>query len=102
MRADFQLPPLDLQTVTDFVGKGSENLIMRVLAEDFSEDEVQAHFPLAMERYQHHYLAINGDFSTLYEGCFEGLLALKNLGMHLSCVTNKADCIHRASIKKKT
>ena len=101
MRADFQLPPLDLQTVTDFVGKGSENLIMRVLAEDFSEDELQAHFPLAMERYQHHYLAINGDFSTLYEGVFEGLLALKNLGMRLACVTNKPIAFTEPLLAKK-
>ncbi len=89
MRAEFSLAPLDLTTITHFVGKGSENLIQRVLATDFNEAEVKQHFGQAMASYQKHYLAINGDYSTLYPEVIEGLQALKAQGLRLACVTNK-------------
>ncbi|MFC0348707.1 phosphoglycolate phosphatase [Undibacterium danionis] len=89
MRAEFSLAPLDLTTITHFVGKGSENLIQRVLATDFNEAEVTRHFAQAMASYQKHYLAINGDYSTLYPEVLEGLQALKAQGLRLACVTNK-------------
>lgn len=89
MRAEFSLAPLDLTTITHFVGKGSENLIQRVLATDFNEAEVTQHFAQAMASYQKHYLAINGNYSTLYPEVIEGLQALKAQGLRLACVTNK-------------
>jgi len=39
--------------------------------------------------YQRHYLAINGSFSTVYQGAFEGLEALRAAGLRLACLTNK-------------
>lgn len=89
MRADLDLAPLDLATVKRFVGKGSENLIHRVLAVDFSETQIQQHFATALAAYQHHYLAINGAYSELYPEVIEGLQALRALGLRLACVTNK-------------
>lgn len=89
MREEFLLAPLDLTTITHFVGKGSENLIQRVLATDFNEAEVTQHFAQAMASYQKHYLAINGNYSTLYPEVIEGLQALKAQGLRLACVTNK-------------
>ncbi|MBR7748256.1 phosphoglycolate phosphatase [Undibacterium baiyunense] len=89
MRAEFLLSPLDLTTITHFVGKGSENLIQRVLATDFNEAEVKQHFAQALASYQKHYLAINGNYSTLYPEVLEGLQALKAQGLRLACVTNK-------------
>jgi phosphoglycolate phosphatase len=59
MRADFQLAPLDIETIKQFVGKGSENLIQRVLSLDFSAAQVAQHFDAALASYQTHYLAIN-------------------------------------------
>jgi phosphoglycolate phosphatase len=44
MRADLGLGPLAMQTIVDFVGKGSENLIRRVLAVDYDEDSVEDYF----------------------------------------------------------
>lgn len=89
MRAEFGLDDLDLETITHFVGKGSENLMRRVLGVDYAPDDVEVHFPRALASYQKHYLAINGDYSTIYPGVREGLTALQEKGLRLACVTNK-------------
>ena len=101
MRDELNLAPLALDTITDFVGKGSENLMRRVLGVDFEEDEVERRFELALQRYQYHYLQINGDHSELYEGVREGLLAMKKGGVRLACVTNKPIAFARPLLEKK-
>jgi phosphoglycolate phosphatase len=89
MRADLGLGPLDIETITSFVGKGTENLIRRVLDVDYDELGAAQHFSQALASYQKHYLAINGDYSTLYPGVREGLEAMRAKGLRLACVTNK-------------
>lgn len=89
MRAEFGLAPLDVRTIVSFVGKGSDNLVRRVLAQDFDDNAVTRHFEQAMDAYQRHYLAINGLHSRLYPAVVEGLRALKDKGLRLACVTNK-------------
>lgn len=89
MRQDLGLGPLDIDTITNFVGKGTENLMRRVLGVDYSTREVEIHFPHALASYQEHYLAINGDFSTMYPGVREGLEMFRAKGIRLACVTNK-------------
>ncbi len=89
MRAELSLSPLDITTITNFVGKGSENLIHRVLAVDFDQEQIATHFDAAMAAYQRHYLAINGDYSKLYPNVIEGLEAMRSLGLRIACVTNK-------------
>lgn len=101
MRAEFSLPALDIVTITNFVGKGSENLIHRVLSTDFAPAQVEQHFEQAMASYQKHYLAINGDYSTLYPEVIEGLQALKEQGLRLACVTNKPIAFARPLLAKK-
>jgi phosphoglycolate phosphatase len=89
MRAEFDLSPIDQQTIEPMVGKGSEKLIRDVLALDFDAARIDAVFADAMAAYQRHYLAINGEKSTLFPDVIEGLRALKALGLRLACVTNK-------------
>ncbi|MBC3882690.1 phosphoglycolate phosphatase [Undibacterium sp. LX40W] len=89
MRAELSLPGLDIKTITHFVGKGSANLVQRVLSVDFEPAKVEQHFEAAMASYEKHYLAINGDYSTLYPEVMEGLHAFKAQGLKLACVTNK-------------
>ncbi|MGZ3254397.1 MAG: HAD hydrolase-like protein, partial [Burkholderiaceae bacterium] len=48
MRKELHLAPLSIDTVKDFVGKGSENLISRVLAVDYQPAEVEQHFAQAL------------------------------------------------------
>lgn len=89
MRADLGLTPLDIETITHFVGKGTENLMRRVLSVDYDANGVERHFPAALASYQKHYLGINGDYSSVYPGVREGLQLLQNKGLRLACVTNK-------------
>lgn len=89
MRAEFALPPLDISSIKEFVGKGTENLIRRVLAVDYDLHAIEHHFEPALASYQRHYLAINGDYSSLYPEVVAGLEKLHADGMRLACVTNK-------------
>ncbi len=100
MRADLGLAPLAVETVIEFVGKGSENLMRRVLAVDFDTDEVERRFEQALAGYQRHYLDINGDHSRVYEGVHEGLAAMKSQGLRLACVTNKPIAFARPLLDK--
>lgn len=89
MREEFGLAPLALETVIEFVGKGSEHLIQNILQVGFDAHDTAKHFDHALERYQHHYLSINGRFSHVYAGVVDGLNAMRNMGLRMACVTNK-------------
>ena len=89
MRAGIGLAPIGQQQIALMVGKGSENLIRAVLALGLDDAAAQANFDVAMQAYQRHYLAINGQHSTLYPGVIAGLESMKAQGLRLACVTNK-------------
>ena len=103
MLADLSLPPVAPAAIERMVGKGSEHLILSALAHVMSSGEgsatgagaeaqhtrAQALFDRAWDRYQHHYLAINGQHSAVYPGVVEGLKALRSRGLRLACLTNK-------------
>jgi phosphoglycolate phosphatase len=100
MRSDLALGPLTMDTIAGFIGKGTENLVHRVLAVDFEPHDVERHFEQALASYLRHYLAINGDFSTVYPGVREGLDALQSKGLRLACVTNKPVALALPLLKK--
>lgn len=89
MREEFGLVPLALDTILGFVGKGSENLVRRVLLNDYSEAQADEKFSAALDTYQRHYERINGEHSALYPDVTTGLKTLKDKGLRLACVTNK-------------
>jgi phosphoglycolate phosphatase len=101
MRAEFGLAPIDQATIEPMVGKGSEKLIRDVLALDFPAARIDAVFEDAMAAYQRHYLAINGEKSTLFPDVIEGLSALRDLGLRLACVTNKPIAFTLPLLEKK-
>lgn len=101
MRAEFDLAPISADAIKLMVGKGSENLIRTVLALDFDVADVEQRFDAAMDAYQRHYLAINGQFSALYPEVIEGLEAMKALGLRLACVTNKPIAFALPLLKQK-
>ena len=86
MLADHQLPPVDRAFIERTVGKGSEHLIRSTLAHVGADATL---YDSAWARYQHHYLAINGQFSAVYPGVVEGLQRLAAAGLKLACLTNK-------------
>ena len=92
MLADLELPPVARAIIGRTVGKGSEHLIRRVLAEqlcrpDSAIDDVL--YERAWQAYQAHYHAINGVHAEVYPGVHEGLQALCAAGLPLACLTNK-------------
>ena len=86
MLAQLSLPPIDTSVIERMVGKGSEHLIRSVLAHVGAEP---SRYDAAWDAYQAHYLAINGNHSTVYPGVIEGLRALRDAGVRLACLTNK-------------
>ena len=88
MLADLGLRAIAAEAIEPMVGKGSENLIRSVLAHVGAAD-VDALYPRAWQRYEHHYLALNGQFADLYPGVREGLQALRAMGLRMACLTNK-------------
>ena len=90
MLADLQLPGIAPEVIEHLVGKGTEHLLRSVLAHGgLDAAQVQAQYAQAWQRYEHHYLRINGQFAQVYPGVEEGLHTLAAAGLPLACLTNK-------------
>ena len=77
------------EVVEQLVGKGSENLIQSLLTRIEPGAGDGPLFAQALQSYQRHYGAINGQYARVYDGAVEGLRQLRALGFKLACVTNK-------------
>ncbi len=98
MLRDLSLPAVDRAFIERTVGKGSEHLIRSTLAHVGGGADA---FDAAWARYQHHYLRINGEHSTVYAGVEEGLRALRARGLRLACLTNKPTDFARPLLQRK-
>jgi phosphoglycolate phosphatase len=86
MLADLGRPGVSRAFIQRTVGKGSEHLIRSTLAQSGADASL---YDPAWQRYQHHYVAINGRHSAVFPGVVEGLRALTAAGLKLACLTNK-------------
>lgn len=84
--ADLGLPAVGRDFILRTIGKGSEHLLLSTLQEAGAPADL---LPKAWQRYQHHYLAINGQHATVFPGVVAGLQALQARGLALACLTNK-------------
>ena len=98
MLADLGPWAVDADATGRMVGKGSEHLIRSVLAHVGAPADL---YESAWARYQHHYLAVNGQHSQVYPGVVEGLQALRARGLRLACLTNKPTAFARPLLKDK-
>ena len=96
--ADLGWPPVNRAFISRTVGRGSEHLLTRTLEEVGAP---AALYDEAWARYQHHYIGINGQHSTVYPGVVEGLQALRALGLRLACITNKPNSFARPLLALK-
>ncbi len=87
--AELDLASLSQETITGFIGKGTEHLVHSALAARLPAAEVAQRLDAAYARYQTIYRDINGDHAPLFPQVKEGLKALLNQGIRLACVTNK-------------
>ena len=112
--ADLDLPPVSDALIEQTIGKGSEHLIRSLLAHQLAQPEVKgvgqacpalsvdALFGRAWQRYQHHYLSINGQFADVYPGVLEALGFFASKGMPMACLTNKPLAFARALLQDKS
>jgi phosphoglycolate phosphatase len=96
--ADLGLPPVTRAFIARTVGKGSEYLLTRSLEEVGAPT---SRYEEAWPRYQHHYIAINGQHSDVFPGVVDGLKALQALGLPMACLTNKPNAFARPLLAKK-
>jgi phosphoglycolate phosphatase len=89
MRADFRLPPLPLERIAAFVGKGAEVLVHRALTDDMNGRADPQAFAGGRSSFYAHYTAENGLQAVVFECVPQALEQLRGLGLKLACVTNK-------------
>jgi phosphoglycolate phosphatase len=111
--ADLGLPAVSDALIEQSIGKGSEHLIRNLLAHQIARPEVKglgsacpaltvdAWFDRAWQRYQDHYLAINGQFAEVYPGVLEVLQHLAGQGVPVACLTNKPLAFAQTLLKDK-
>jgi len=91
--AELGYPPLAKDVVGTLIGKGMANLVRRALAlaTDVSPDAVdESEVKDALDRYQAHYASRLGRETRLFPGMIEGLARLREMGIPLAVITNKA------------
>ncbi len=90
--AEIGRPPLGIDTIKSFVGKGIPVLVKRCLTgqlyADIEPDEAELDRVLPI--FKRHYARTNGQETLIYPGVVEGLNSMRALGLKLGCVTNKA------------
>jgi len=78
-------PEYDIDTIAGFIGRGIPKLVERCLPDLDAEAVAQA-----QAVFHRHYAIENGRRSRLFPGVLEGLQALREAGLPLAVITNKA------------
>jgi phosphoglycolate phosphatase len=89
MRADFGLPPLPMERIATFVGKGAEVLVHRALTDELEGRADPDAFARGRTAFYAHYHVENGAQAAVFAGVPQALQGLRERGLHLACVTNK-------------
>lgn len=91
MLSDLGRPPVAVEDIRAYVGRGIPNLVKRVLAGRLSAaDDPLPPPPEALASFRRHYARFNGQATEPFPGVLEGLAALKAKGLPLAVITNKA------------
>lgn len=90
--ADFGVPRQDVALITTFIGAGTRQLMLRLLAHLMLAEPQWANrldADAVLARLDVHYGATAGLSAKPYPGCLETLSALREGGVRLACLTNK-------------
>jgi phosphoglycolate phosphatase len=91
MLADLGRPPVAIEDIRSYVGRGIPNLVKRVLAGKLeAADDPNPPPTDALASFKKHYAEFNGRKATPFPGVMEGLEAFKAKGLPLGVITNKA------------
>lgn len=90
MRTDLGLAHLDDATIQSYVGRGTEDLVLRVLAHNpQGKTPTDPELERGLEAFKRRYHEVNGQRSVLFDGVIQGLQAFAEAGCRLAVVTNK-------------
>jgi phosphoglycolate phosphatase len=91
MLADLGRPPVAIEDIRAYVGRGIPNLVKRILAGNLEAADDPAPPPAnALSSFKKHYAEVNGRAAKPFPGVMDGLKALKAKGLPLGVITNKA------------
>lgn len=91
MLADLGRPPVAVEEIRAYVGRGIPNLVKRVLAGALeAADDPNPPPADALASFKKHYEHFNGRAAKPFPGVVAGLEALKAKGLTLGVITNKA------------
>ncbi len=91
MLAELGRPPCSIDAIRRYIGRGIPNLIKRCLAGRLDAADDPAPAPAAaLAIFRSRYAASNGRHATIYPGVVAGLRDMREQGLRLACVTNKA------------
>jgi phosphoglycolate phosphatase len=85
------LPAVPLATIKTYIGNGVSRLAKRVLSGSMDAEPDAELFARAYPIYLKHYGAHVSLYSRPFAGVVEGLEAFKAMGVHVACITNKAE-----------
>lgn len=91
MLADLDRPPVPVDDIRAYVGRGIPNLVKRILAGNLeAADDPTPPPDAALGAFKRHYATCNGRHAQPFPGVIAGLDALKAKGLPLGVITNKA------------
>ena len=79
------------ETIATYIGNGVSRLVKRVLTGEMQAEPDEELFARALPLFQKHYGEHVSLYSRPFPGVVEGLEAFKNMGLHIACITNKAE-----------
>ena len=91
MLGELVLPELDAERIKNFIGGGIASLVKRTLAASLANEPDAQLIERAMPLYEKHYAEVMLNQTRPFPGVVEGLQAMRVQGLHLACVTNKAE-----------
>jgi phosphoglycolate phosphatase len=91
MMAELGMPCPSLATISTYIGNGVSRLVKRVLTGEMDAEPDAELFARALPMFQKHYGANVSLHSRPFPGVVEGLDAFKAMGVHVACITNKAE-----------
>ena len=101
MLADLGRPPVTIEDIRAYVGRGIPNLVKRVLAGKLDVADDPASPPEdALASFKQHYAEVNGRAARTFPGVIEGLRALRAKHLPLGVITNKAGAFTSVLIER--
>jgi phosphoglycolate phosphatase len=91
MLAELGMAPRDPGVIATYIGKGIPRLVERTLTGALDATADAALFARALPIYERYYAEESGRRSVPFPGVVDGLRMLREAGLPLACITNKAE-----------